>query len=138
MLSSKKGHALNLLIMEHTKLTQNVTTYENLIFLGTAVHGFVLKKSKVIDFLFKKRFSYAWIPASNNITKILTSIQPLFVFFQQPYLCHTQSYPTEKHETEALYSYNIAKIKANPGVLSNSVFLGCCCIFSSYFGPLAG
>ena len=97
MLSSKKGHVLNLLVMEHTKLTQNVTTYENLIFLGTAVHGFVLKKR---------------------------------------YLCPTQSYPTEKHETEALYSYNIAKIKANPGVLSNSVFLGCCCISQVILAPL--
>ena len=55
MLSSKRGYVLNLLITEHTKLTQNVTTYENSVFLGTAVHGFVLKKSKVIDFLFKKR-----------------------------------------------------------------------------------
>ena len=53
MLSSKRGHVLNLLITEHTKLTQNVTTYENSVFLGTAVHGFVLKKSKVIDFPFK-------------------------------------------------------------------------------------
>ena len=47
--------------------------------------------------------------------------------------------PKKKRETEALYSYKIAKIKANPGVLSNSVFLGCCCcIFPISFRPLAG